>query len=137
LAQTRNDAAPQVVGLMRAELARLGAAATSQAELDARRATLIGDFGRDVETTSGLAGQLSELALFGLPLDRLGTYVADVSAVTPQAMQAAAQRFFDPARADLVVVGDARVFYAALRRGRPGLERIPIDKLNLDAPSLH
>jgi zinc protease len=136
LAQTRNDAAARVFDLMRAELTRIGQTPTTQEELVARRATLVGSFGRSVETTSGLAGQLSQLALFGLPLDRLQTYVADVSAVTPQAMQAAADRLFDPARADLVVVGDAHVFYPALHRRRPNLERIPIDALNLDSPTL-
>jgi hypothetical protein len=51
-------------------------------------------------------------------------------------VQAAAARYFDPARADLIVVGDADAFYDALRRTRPRLERIEIDQLNLDRPEL-
>ena len=135
-AQTRNDAAAEVVGLMQKELERLRAEPVGAAELTARKAALIGDFGRDVETVSGLAGQLGQVALFGLPLDRLQRYVADVEAVTPEQVREAAGRLFDPARADVIVVGDADTFYDSIRRVRPAAERIRIDELNLDSPSL-
>jgi len=97
---------------------------------------LIGSFGRSVETTAGLAGQISTLALYGLPPERLGTYVADITNVTPAQAQAAAQRYFDPARADLVVVGDAQHFYTGLRRVRRNAERIPVSDLDLDEEAL-
>ncbi|HVZ99232.1 MAG TPA: pitrilysin family protein [Caulobacterales bacterium] len=136
-AQTRNDAAVQVVGLMQTELTRLGAAPVPADELSARKASLIGSFGRAVETTSGVAGQISSLALFGLPPERLQTYVSDVSNVTPAQVQAAARRYFDPAKTTTVVVGDASVFYDGLRRQRRNAERIEIDDLNLDSATLH
>ncbi|WP_395645858.1 M16 family metallopeptidase [Terricaulis sp.] len=136
-AQTRNDAAVQVYELMRAEIRRIGAEAASETELGARKATLIGGFGRTVETTSGLAGQISTLALYGLPPSRLNTYVADVTAVTPQQAQAAAARYYDPDRADVVVVGDAQYFYDGIRRLRPNAERIEVGDLNLDREGLH
>lgn len=136
-AQTRNDAAVQVYQLMAAEIDRIGEAIVPETELTARKAVLIGNFGRSVETTAGLAGQISTFALYGLPPERLGTYVSDVSAVTPQQAQAAAALYFDPARADLVVVGDAQHFYDGLRRARPNAERIPATELNLDRESLH
>ncbi len=135
-AQTRNDAAVQVVQLMTAEIDRIGDAAAPEGELTARKAVLIGGFGRSIETTSGLAGQISTLALYGLPPERLGAYVADVSNVTPEQARAAAARYFDPARADLVVVGDAQQFYPALRRLRPNAERIAATDLNLDREAL-
>jgi hypothetical protein len=71
-----------------------------------------------------------------LPPERLNTYVADVAAVTPDAARAAAARYFDPARADLVVVGDAQHFLSGLRRVRRNVERIPVDELNLGRESL-
>ncbi len=135
-AQTRNDAAVQVYELMRAEIDRIGDAATPEAELTARKAVLIGSFGRSVETTSGLAGQISTLALYGLPPERLGTYVADITNVTPAQAQAAAARYFDPDAADVVIVGDAQHFYDALRRVRRNAERIPASELNLDEERL-
>jgi zinc protease len=135
-AQTRNDAAVQVYELMRAEIDRIGDAPTPEAELTARKAVLIGSFGRSVETTSGLAGQISTLALYGLPPERLGTYVADITNVTPAQAQAAAARYFNPDAADVVVVGDAQHFYDALRRVRRNAERIPASELNLDEEEL-
>jgi len=135
-AQTRNDAAVQVYELMRAEIDRIGDAPTPESELTARKAVLIGSFGRSVETTAGLAGQISTLALYGLPPERLGTYVADITNVTPAQAQAAAARYFDPAAADLVIVGDAQHFYPGLRRVRQNIERIPASELNLDDESL-
>jgi zinc protease len=135
-AQTRNDAVPQVVDLMSGELTRLGTAPVSPAEIESRKAVLIGNFGRSVETTGGLAGQLSALAQFGLPLDKLQTFAADIQAVTPEQMAAAARAHFDPARASLVVVGDGAVFGSKLKARFPKLEQIPIDQLNLDSATL-
>jgi zinc protease len=56
--------------------------------------------------------------------------------VTPEQARAAAQRYFDPARADLVIVGDAQHFYTGLRRVRRNAERIPVSDLDLDSPTL-
>jgi zinc protease len=135
-AQTRNDAVPQVVDLMAAELGRLGTQTIPEAELTNRKAVLVGSFGRSVETTGGLAAQLSALAQFGLPLDKLQSYAADITAVTPEQATAAAKAHFDPAAASIVVVGDASVFSAKLKAKYPKLERIGIDQLNLDSATL-
>ncbi len=133
-AQTRNDAVPQVLDLMSGELARMGAAEIPAAELANRKAVLVGAFGRSVETTDGLATQLSALAQFGLPLSKLQTYAADIEAVTPVQAGAAAKKHFDPATASIVVVGDAKVFGAKLKTRQP--QTIAIDKLNLDSATL-
>jgi zinc protease len=50
---------------------------------------------------------------------------------------AAAARYFDPAQADVVVVGDAQHFYDGLREVRPNAERIPVSELDLDSEALH
>lgn len=136
-AQTRNNAAVQVYQLMSAEIARLGHSPIADDELNARKAALIGSFGRTVETTSGLAGQISTLALYGLSPDELQNYVANVSGVTSQQAQAAGAQYYDPARADVVVAGDAHVFFNGLRRVRRNAERIPVGQLNLDREALH
>ncbi|MBL9097481.1 MAG: insulinase family protein [Alphaproteobacteria bacterium] len=136
IAQTRNDAAVQVVELMEQELGKLGQSEATAAEFGARQANLIGSFGRDVETASGISGQLALLATFGLPLEKLSTYVADVAAVTPAQAKAVAARLYDPKNATLVVVGDGAVFFNALKKKRASVERIPIDKVNFDSATL-
>lgn len=136
-AQTRNDAAVQVYQLTLAEITRLGRDPITADELSSREAGLIGSFGRSVETTSGLASQISVLALYGLPPEALNSYVHDVSSVSAEQAQAAARRYYDPAHMDVVVSGDAQVFYSGLRRLRSNAERIPVSQLNLDREALH
>lgn len=76
---------------------------------------IIGGFGRSVETTAGLASQYSALAQFGLPLEKLQTYSADINAVTAEQASAAAKAYYDPANASLIVVGDAAQFWDQIR----------------------
>ncbi len=113
-----------------------GASAIAADEIGNRKAVLIGDFGRSVETVGGLASQLSELAQFGLPLNKLQSYASDIEAVTAEQATAAAKTHFDPSNAALVVVGDASVFGAKLKAQYPKIETIAIDKLNLDSATL-
>ncbi len=135
-AQTRNDAVPQVVELLSGELRRLGSTPIPAEELANRKAVLIGGFGRSVETVGGLAGQLSELAQFGLPLEKLQGFGKDVEGVTAEQAAAAAKAHFDPGKASVVVVGDAAQFGAQLKAKYPKLETITIDKLSLDSATL-
>jgi zinc protease len=136
-AQTRNDAAVQVYQLMSGEIARIGRDLIPADELAARKASLIGGFGRNVETTSGVASAISTLALYGLPPEALSTYVHDVDSVTAEQARDVARRYYDPSKADVVVAGDAAHFFTGLRRLRRNVERIPAAQLNLDSATLH
>ena len=135
-AQTRNDAAPQVVGLIQAELSGMASRPPDAAELAARRSSLVGDFGRDVGATSSLAVILANLATYGIDLNEIQTYQARVEGVTTEEVQAFARDVLAPGHASIIVVGDARQFLDALRQAAPNLEVIPAARLNLDDPSL-
>jgi zinc protease len=135
-AQTRNDAVPQVIDLLQSEFTRLGNEPIANKELAARKAFVIGGFGRSVETTSGLAGQYSALAQFGLQLTRLQTYSAEISAVTGAQAGEAARKYYDPSQATLVIVGDAAKFWDDVKDKRGGMERITVDDLDFDSPTL-
>ena len=135
-AQTRNDAAVQVVELMRDQLRDLSASPAPAAELTARKATLTGAYGRTLETTQGLGRTLASYSLQGVPIDEIGRYDARVAAVTPEAAQAFAKAALDPARADIIVAGDAKQFLPALKAEFPNLELITAARLDLDTPAL-
>jgi zinc protease len=135
-AQTRNDAVPQVIDLMGAELARLGSDPIPEAELNARKAVLVGSFGRSVETTAGLASQLGNLAAFNLPLERLSTYADEILAVTPEQATIVAIKYYDPSKAALVVAGDAAQFWSQIQQRRANAERFNIDDVNFNSGSL-
>jgi zinc protease len=134
--QTRNDAAAEVLGLVLGEMRRLGAEPIPAAELTARRASLTGDFGRDMETTSGTAGVIAGYVMRGLSPDEIGRYLPGVLAVTPAQAQGAAAELFSPNGATVVIVGEAAQFIERLRRENPNVVVIPIAELNLDRAGL-
>ncbi len=135
-AQTKNESAPQVLELIDAQMQGLAAAAPGAEELTARKSMLVGGYGRSLATTNGLANILGALALYGVPIDEITRYTAKVEAVGPGDVQAFAARMFDPANASVVVVGDAKAFTAPLKALRPNLELIPVERLDLDSPTL-
>jgi len=134
--QTRNDAAAEVLGLVLAEMRRLGADPVSAAELAARRASLTGDFGRDMETTAGTAGVIASYVARGISPDEIGRYLPSVLAVTPAEVQGAAAELLNPEGVTVVIVGEASQFIERLRRDHPGVVVIPLAELSLDRPGL-
>jgi zinc protease len=134
--QTKNPTAAEVVTLIAAEMARLGSAPVPAAELDTRKAVLVGNFGRGIETTSGVAGILGAYVQNGVPLGELQRYTGAVGAVDPAAVQAAAVALLDPKAASIVVVGDAKQFIEPLRKAYPNVEVIPEAALKLDTATL-
>lgn len=135
-AQTKNESAPQVLDLMDAELRRLAAEPATADELKARKSTLIGDYGRELATSGGLADILGNFALYGVPLDEVGRYTAKVDAVDAGQVQAFARRVLDPAQSSVIIAGDAKAFAPALKAKRPDVVVIPVDQLDLASPSL-
>jgi zinc protease len=135
-AQTRNDATPEVAGLLLDQVRALGAAPAGKDEIDARKATLTGSYGRDLETTQGLADTLSNYALQGVPLGEIARYDRDVRAVTPEAAQRFAAQTLDPSKASVIVVGDAKSFIGPLKAKFPDLRLIEAGQLDLDSPTL-
>jgi zinc protease len=133
---TKNPSAPETVAIILAEMKRLGTEPVSAAELDTRKAVLVGNFGRATETTGGIAGTVGGYVVQDVPLSELGQYTQRVSAVDPAAVQAAAAKLLDPAVASIVVVGDAKLFLPALRKAYPTVEVIPADALQLDNVAL-
>jgi zinc protease len=135
-AQTKNESAPQVLDLINAEMTRLGATTATADELKARKSVLIGGFGRELATSSGLADVLGNLALYGVPLDEIGRYTTKVEAVDAAQVQAFAATRLDPKTASVIIAGDAKAFVAPLKAKLPNLEVIPVENLDLDSPTL-
>ena len=135
-AQTKNETAVQVMDLIVEQMTSLAAAPASPDELTARKSNLVGSYGRRLATTNGLADILGNLALYGVPLGEITRYTTRVEAVSPAQVRAFAARVMDPAKASVIVAGDAKTFGAALKAKRPDLEVIPVSELDLDSPTL-
>jgi zinc protease len=134
--QTKNPSAPEVVSLIAAEMKRMATEPVPAAELDTRKAVLVGSFGRRIERTDGIAGALADYVAEGVPLDTLRSYIPSIQGVNPAAVQAAAKKVLDPTGASIVVVGDSKQFIDALRKTYPQVEVIPAASLNLDSATL-
>jgi zinc protease len=131
-AQTKNQSAPEVADLIRAEITKLSTEPVPLPELTARKASLIGGFSRGLQTTSGIAEQLGELITQGIDLDAINHTIANAEAVTPAQVQAYAAAHLDVNDVDIVIVGDAKQFSEALGKAYPDLQLIPAASLDLD-----
>jgi zinc protease len=131
--QTKNESAPEVLGLIIAEMRRVGAEPIPIAELGARKAVLNGSIGRSLETTSDLAKLIATYVARGVSPDEITRYQAAVRAVTPQAAGSAASAVFAPATVTVVIVGDAKHFLGPLRKQHGEVTVIPMSEVNLDA----
>jgi zinc protease len=136
-AQTKNQSSQEVALLLIGELTRLSNEAIAETELTPRKAVVIGNFGRSLETTEGLVAQIASLALYGLSLDEINRFIASVQAVTPSQIQKFAGSRLGTSDAAIVIVGDSKEFIEPLRKQFPDVEVIKRDELNLDSGTLH
>ncbi len=87
----------------------------ADAELAAGKNQLIKSFPLRFQTIQGIAGQLNELVLYGLPLDDWATYRLRVEAVGADEAARMAREHIDPEAMRLVIVGDRAVIEPGLR----------------------
>ncbi len=137
-AQTKNESAGEVAELLASEVARLGTGELTDTELTPRKAVVVGDFARDLETGSGLAGQIADLVLYNIPLDTLNGYVGRVSGVTGEQVRGFARTRLAPGAANVVIAGDAKKFLPDLQKRFPGatIEVIPAADIDFNSATL-
>lgn len=87
----------------------------SQKELEFSKQAIIRGFPRGFETPGQMAGRLSDVVLYGLPDDYFNSYIQRVQAVTLADVQRVANRYLDPSRMAILVVGDRKVIEPGLR----------------------
>jgi predicted Zn-dependent peptidase len=92
---------------MLAQLERVREAAPEMAELREVRDFLVGVFPLRFETTGGVAVAMEPLAVYGLPDDYWQTYRANLEAVGPEEVLAAARDLVHPDELLMLTVGDA------------------------------
>lgn len=134
--QTRPAQAAEAVALLGAELLRMGQEPVAAPELQARRSALLGEHGRQLETTAGLAGLLAGLALDAAAPATLESWPEALQAVPPEALQAYASRHWRADAFRRVVVADLAAAGAGLRRLDPGAWVIPRQRLDPASPKL-
>ena len=134
--QTKNESAPEVVELVLAEINRLANGEIPDQELVPRKSVLTGGFGRNLETTRGVANALAELYGFGVPTTELNSYTNSVNGVSEaQIRNLAAKNLLG---GDIIIVGDYSKFKDDLAKRFPKMktEVIKADELDITKPNL-
>ena len=135
-AQTKNESGAQVADLLLGEIGRLSSAPPADVELTPRKAVLTGGFSRNLETASGLVGQVGALALHGLSLDEINHYINDVQEISAADVQKFASKTLDAKTSNIIIVGNAKAFLPELQKKYPNVEVIPVSELDLNSASL-
>ncbi|MGC2236454.1 MAG: pitrilysin family protein [Pyrinomonadaceae bacterium] len=130
--QTKNESAAEVVKLVLDEIDKLAENSIAATELSPRKLVLTGDFGRDLETTQGLAGALADLYSFGLPAGELNNYMKSVQAISDTQIRGFAKQ--NLLGGDIIVVGDYAKFKDDLKTRFPNMtvEVVKAAELDLD-----
>ncbi len=119
-AAVRDDVVAATLTEMFYEIDRMRSTAVGEDELADARNYLTGVFSLGLATQDGLAGQLATATLERLPEDYLETYRERILKLSAADVQEAAQKYFDSANAQIVIVGDrAHIETQASQFGKP------------------
>jgi predicted Zn-dependent peptidase len=105
-AAVRNEVTAATLTEIFYEIDRMRSAAVGEDELADARNYLSGVFSLGLATQDGLAGQLATATLERLPEDYLETYRDRILGLSAADVLEAAQKYFDSANAQIVIVGD-------------------------------
>jgi zinc protease len=97
---------PALTDLM-AEIDLMRTTPVPEKELNDAKRAIVAGFALSLESPEQLLGYYVQNWIFNLPADYWDTYPAKISAVTAAQAQAAAAKYFDRSRLQIVAVGDA------------------------------
>jgi zinc protease len=97
---------PALADLM-AEIADMRDKLVPEKELQDAKRAIVASFARDLESPTQVLGYYVQNWLYGLPANYWDTYPTKINAVTPQQAQAAAAKYWEASKLQIVAVGDA------------------------------
>jgi zinc protease len=106
-APVRNEVTRESVSEILAELRRIRTGDVEDRELEDTKNYLMGVFPATVQSSSDIAGRLLDMELYGLPEDYFDRYRENIGAVSEDHIAHVAQKYLDPDRALIVIVGSA------------------------------
>jgi zinc protease len=134
--QTKSESAVQVAELVREQVESLASQTVPADELAARKATVSGEYARGLETTEGLAAQVSGFVINDLALAQLPQMLARIDRVSADQVQAFAKRYWNRTGMRMVIAGDVRVFGEAAKALAAEVRTVPQGALDLQSPTL-
>ena len=85
-----------------------GARPITPQELETNKQSFIRRFPSGFETVGGISNQLANLVVYGLPDTYFNDYIAKVNAVTIDDVNRVANKYLDPSKMAIVIVGDRK-----------------------------
>jgi predicted Zn-dependent peptidase len=98
------------------EIRRIRDEKVPPAELEESKRSIVASFALSLEQPSRVLGFAITRKLYGLPADYWDNYAAKIAAVTEADVQRVARKYLDPAKIQIVAVGDAGKIKAALEK---------------------
>ena len=86
-------------------------------ELNDHKRAIVAGFALSLESPEQLLGYYVQSWVYGLPADYWDKYPALISGVTAAQAQAAASKYWDPSKLQIVAVGDAKITEILKKRG--------------------
>ena len=96
------------------EIKRIRDEKVSPEELENAKRSIVGGFALSLEQPQALLSNIVTQKLYGFPANYYDTYPAEVSKVTAEDVQRAANKYLDSPRLQIVAVGDAAKVRTAL-----------------------
>ncbi|RZT38751.1 zinc protease [Cupriavidus agavae] len=103
--QTKKENTDEALGLVRQILAQYVAQGPTDAELKAAKDNLVNGFPLRIDSNRKLLTNVANIGWYGLPLDYLDTWTAQINKVTRDQVRAAFQRHVHPDAMATVIVG--------------------------------
>jgi zinc protease len=114
----RTDVTEPALTDLLADIEGMRTAPVPEKELNDHKRAIVAGFALSLESPEQLLGYYVQSWTFGLPADYWDRYPARVSAVTAAQVQAAATKYWDPARLQIVAVGDAKITEILKKKGQ-------------------
>jgi zinc protease len=115
-ATVRGDATAESLDIMLAQLRQLCDQPLAAEELERAKRAAVGGFALTLESPSQLLTNSYLRFRYGFSADYWERYPAKINAVTPGEIQAAAQKYCNPERVQIVLAGDAAPFRGAIEK---------------------
>jgi zinc protease len=77
---------------------------------------MIGSFARDIQTSSQAGGLLSNVKLYGLPMNFYDGYISSIQQVTREDVKAMAEKYLDVSKLSIVISGDNKTVAPTLSK---------------------
>ena len=126
-APVRNEVTLESVTEVLNELRRIRTGDIEERELEDTKSYLAGVFPATVQSSSDIAGRLLDMELYDLPHDYFDHYREKIAAVSAEDVARVANKYIDPERALIVIVGNASQIREPL-----GTLGFPIHDLDVD-----